>query len=121
MKREKSQNRVRRHWRIRSRVTGTGERPRLAIFRSNKYLYVQLIDDVAGTTLAAASTLQKVLHDQLGGKCANLAAATLLGKTIAGRAKDKGLKKVCFDRGGYRYHGRIKALADAAREAGLEF
>lgn len=119
--REKAEHRHRRHLRLRQRVSGTAERPRLSVFRSNKYLYAQVIDDAKGSTLAAASTLQKPISGSLGGKCANLAAAKLLGKTIAERAKEKGISKVCFDRGGYRYHGRIKALADAAREAGLEF
>ncbi len=118
---QKSLNRTRRHWRVRTRVEGTAERPRLCVFRSNKYLYVQVIDDLAGKTLAAAATSQKAMREQLGGKCSNLAAASLLGKTIAERAKERGVAKVCFDRGGYRYHGRVKAIADAAREAGLEF
>lgn len=118
---ERAQARTRRHQRLRNRVNGSPERPRLSVFRSNKYLYVQVIDDLSGKTLAAASTLQKPISAELGGKCANLVAAKLLGKTIAARAKEKGVSKVCFDRGGYRYHGRIKALADAAREAGLEF
>lgn len=117
----KAQSRQRRHYRVRARVAGTAERPRLNVFRSNKFLYVQVIDDAKGHTLAAASTIQKALSEQLGGKTDTVAAATLLGKTIAARAKEKGIAKVCFDRGGYRYHGRIKAIADAAREAGLEF
>jgi len=119
--RERAQKRERRHLRLRQRLVGSAERPRLSVFRSNKYLYAQVIDDGQGKTLAAASTLQKPIAGQLGGKCGNIAAAKLLGKTIADRAKEKGIKKVCFDRGGYIYHGRIKALADAAREAGLEF
>jgi large subunit ribosomal protein L18 len=118
---ERAQKRHRRHLRLRQRLNGTGERPRLSVFRSNKYLYVQVIDDSTGRTLAAASTLQKPISGQLAGKTANLAAAKLLGKMIAERAKEKGVSKVAFDRGGYIYHGRIKALADAAREAGLEF
>jgi large subunit ribosomal protein L18 len=118
---ERAEHRERRHLRLRQRVIGTAERPRLSIFRSNKYLYVQVIDDAKGNTLAAASTLQKPVAGSLGGKGANLAAAKVLGKTIAERAKAKGISKVCFDRGGYKYHGRVKALADAAREAGLEF
>lgn len=113
--------RKRRHWRIRSRLTGTSGRPRLVIYRSNKYLYTQVVDDEAGKTLASASTNQKDLRTELGGSGSNLAAAALVGKTIAQRAQEKGVKQVCFDRGGYKYHGRIKALADAAREAGLEF
>ncbi len=121
MKHDRNTARVRRHQRLRKRVEGTAERPRLSVFRSNKYLYAQVIDDLTGNTVTAASTLQKTLSGELGGKCSNLAAAKLLGKTIAERAKEKGIAKVSFDRGGYKYHGRIKALADAAREAGLEF
>lgn len=117
----RSKQRVARHWRIRSSVRGTAERPRLAIFRSNKFIYAQLIDDASGKTVAAASSNQKDLQGQLGGKGCNLDAAKLVGQTVAARAKDGGVTKVCFDRGGYRYHGRVKALADAAREAGLEF
>lgn len=121
MKRTREINRVRRHWRIRRRVRGTAERPRLAIHRSNKFIYVQVIDDENGQTLAAASTNQKALREQLEGKGASVDAAKLLGTTIAERAKEKGVSRIAFDRGGYKYHGRIKALADAAREAGLEF
>jgi large subunit ribosomal protein L18 len=117
----KAQSRQRRHWRVRARVIGTAERPRLNVFRSNKYLYVQVIDDSKGHTLASASTIQEALSGTLGAKTDTLAAAKLLGTTIANRAKEKGIKQVAFDRGGYRYHGRIKAIADAAREAGLEF
>lgn len=110
-----------RHWRIRASVEGTPERPRLAVFRSNKYVYAQVIDDANGKTIAAAASNQKDLRTQLAGKCSNLDAAKLVGKTVAARAKEKGITKVCFDRGGYQYHGRVKALADAAREGGLEF
>lgn len=117
----RSKQRVTRHWRMRSRLSGTAARPRLAIFRSNKFIYAQVIDDESGKTLASASSNQKDLQGQLGGKGCNLEAAKLVGQTIAARAKDGGVNKVCFDRGGYRYHGRVKALADAAREAGLEF
>jgi len=121
MKRDKSTNRTRRHWRVRSRVTGSAGRPRLCVHRSNKYLYAQVIDDESGKTLASASSVQKDLKSELSGKGSNLAAAVLVGKTLAERAKASGVSKVCFDRGGYKYHGRVKALADAAREAGLEF
>lgn len=113
--------RQRRHYRIRNKLAGTAERPRLSVFRSNKYLYSQVVDDSTGVTLVSASTNQSTLRQELDGKCANVSAASLLGKTIAERAKEKGITQVCFDRGGYRYHGRIKALAEAAREAGLEF
>jgi large subunit ribosomal protein L18 len=119
MKRTKRESRQRRHWRVRARVRGTAARPRLAIFRSNKYIYAQLIDDDAGTTLAAASSLQKDVAGDVGS--GSMAAATAVGKTLAERAKEKGMDRVSFDRGGYKYHGRVKALADGAREAGLEF
>jgi large subunit ribosomal protein L18 len=97
-----------------------GTRARLSVFRSSKHIYVQLIDDVKGETLAAASTLEKTMRGD-GKKGTNVAAAKAVGKLIAERAKEKGIKDVVFDRGGYLYHGRIKALADAAREGGLNF
>jgi large subunit ribosomal protein L18 len=105
------------HKRIRRRIGGTKERPRLAVFRSLKHISVQVIDDTAGRTLAAASSAEK--NSRVNG--GNINGAKEIGKLIAGRAKEKGIQKVVFDRGGYLYHGRIKALADAAREAGLEF
>lgn len=110
----------RRKWHVRKRVFGTPERPRLSVYRSLKHIYAQIIDDYAGRTLAAASTLQADVRGQLpnGG---NIAAAKLVGKAIAERARAIGVTKVAFDRGGRKYHGRIKALADAAREAGLDF
>jgi large subunit ribosomal protein L18 len=108
--------RLRIHTRIRRRVKGTTERPRLAVFRSVKHIYAQVIDDMNGTTLVAASSNEKSSTN--GG---NVAGAKSVGKTVAERAKDKGIKSVVFDRGGYLYHGRVKALAEAAREAGLEF
>ncbi len=101
------------------KLAGRG-RARLSVFRSSKHIYVQLIDDVKGATLAAASTLEKPLRGD-GKKGADIAAAKAVGKLIAERAKEKGIKDVVFDRGGYLYHGRIKALADAAREGGLNF
>jgi large subunit ribosomal protein L18 len=112
--------RVRRHARVRKRINGTVERPRLSVFRSLHHLYAQLIDDRSGATLASASTREKEVG---GGKtsCSNCSAAEKVGATIAERAKAKGITSVVFDRGGYKYHGRIKALADAARGAGLEF
>jgi large subunit ribosomal protein L18 len=103
--------------RIRSKVTGTSERPRLAVFKSLKHIYVQLIDDASGKTIVSASTRDK----ESSVKGANQAAAKAVGALIAKKAKDKGVKRVVFDRGGYLYHGNIKALADAARENGLEF
>ena len=115
---QKQRNVVRQrvHARIREKMSGTAERPRLNVYRSLNHLYTQLIDDAAGTTLASASTLSAKL--KAGG---NISAAKELGKLIADKAKEKGIKSVVFDRGGYLYHGRIKALAESAREAGLDF
>ena len=108
--------RLRVHKRIRRRLKGTQERPRLAVFRSVKHIYAQVIDDVEGHTLVAASSAQ-----EKKGAGGNVAGAKEIGKLVAKRAQEKGIKSVVFDRGGYLYHGRVKALADAAREAGLEF
>jgi len=116
-----SKNATRRHVheRIRKKIMGTAERPRLNVYRSLNHIYVQLIDDLKGTTLVAANSAEgKKGERRTGG---NLAAAKSVGKAIAERAKAKGLEKVVFDRGGYLYHGRVKALADSAREAGLKF
>ncbi len=112
--------RVRRQRRVRNRLTGTSSRPRLAVFRSSKHIYAQVIDDVDGRTLASASTVEADIKGQqaYGG---NKAAASLVGKAVAERAKQAGIDKVCFDRRSYKYHGRVQALADAAREAGLKF
>ena len=104
--------------RIRRRLAGTPQRPRLAVFRSQAHIYAQVIDDVAGKTLCSASTVDKDFKEKKG---ANVAAAKAVGQLIASRAKEKGVEAVVFDRGGFQYHGRIKALADAAREAGLKF
>jgi large subunit ribosomal protein L18 len=105
------------HKRIRAKISGTPERPRLAVFRSVKHIYVQLIDDQGGRTLVSASSNEKGASVNGG----NVAGAKEIGKLVAQRAQEKGVKSVVFDRGGYLYHGRVKALADAAREAGLEF
>jgi len=105
------------HKRIRRRVAGTDERPRLAVFRSINHIYAQVIDDRQGHTLASAASTEKDLR----GKGGNVEGAKLIGQKVAERAKEKGVTKVVFDRGGYLYHGRVKALADAARAAGLEF
>jgi large subunit ribosomal protein L18 len=113
----KNEIRLRIHKRIRRRVAGTQERPRLAVFRSLNHIYAQVIDDAQGFTLAAAASTEKDLR----GKGGNVEGARLIGLKVAERAKEKGITKVVFDRGGYLYHGRVKALADAAREAGLEF
>ncbi|AKF94187.1 50S ribosomal protein L18 [Brevibacillus laterosporus] len=117
-KNDKNKARKKRQLRIRKRVMGSAARPRLNVFRSSKHIYAQLIDDVAGTTLAAASSLDKELNLNNG---SNIEAATAVGNLIAARAQEKGLTEIVFDRGGYLYHGRVKALADAAREAGLQF
>ncbi|MBZ5622815.1 MAG: 50S ribosomal protein L18 [Acidobacteriia bacterium] len=114
---EKKEIRNRIHMRIRRKLRGTAERPRLAVFRSVAHIYAQVIDDNEGKTLVSASSVDK------GGKTkgGNVAAAKAIGKLVADRAKEKGITRVVFDRGGYQYHGRVKALADAARAAGLEF
>jgi len=114
---EKKEIRKRIHVRIRRKLAGSAERPRLAVFRSVAHIYAQVIDDGEGKTLVSASSVDKGAKTNGG----NVAAAKTIGKLVAQRAKDKGITKVVFDRGGYPYHGRIKALADAAREAGLEF
>ena len=111
--------RARRHGRVRKRVHGTPERPRLAVFRSNKHLVLQVIDDVAGHTIAAASTVEAT--QRAAGSTGSVAAAERVGTLVAERAKAAGITKVVFDRGGFLYHGRIAAAANAAREAGLEF
>jgi large subunit ribosomal protein L18 len=110
----------RRKYHVRKKVQGTPERPRLSVFRSNKHIYVQVIDDVAGLTLASASTKLKNLREKLA-KTGNKKAAEIVGEAIAKEAIGVGIKCVCFDRGPYRYHGRVKSLADAARKAGLVF
>ena len=115
----KDKTRRRVHQRLRQRLSGSAERPRLNIYRSLNHIYAQVIDDTTGKTIAAASTVQGNKGSKKTG--GNVASAKEIGKTIAQRAQEKGVKKVVFDRGGYLYHGRIKALADAAREAGLEF
>ena len=112
--------RQRVHQRVRMTVSGTAERPRLCVYRSLDHIYAQVIDDRAGKTLVSASSADKDTKKNLKGG-GNVAAAKVVGKTVAERAKAAGLAKVVFDRGGYKYHGRVKALADAAREAGLQF
>jgi large subunit ribosomal protein L18 len=117
MKGSRQDARTRRHTRVRKRVRGTAERPRLAVYRSNRYIYAQVIDDVEGRTLAAASSQESDLR----ANTLNADTATKVGALVASRAKDAGIEAVVFDRGGFKYHGQIKALADAAREEGLEF
>ncbi len=114
---DRKAERTRRHIRVRTKISGTAERPRLCVFRSNKNIFAQVIDDAAGTTLVQASTLDKEVKE----KHANKAAAKEVGALIAKRTLDKNIKTVVFDRGGYIYHGVVKELAEAAREAGLEF
>ncbi|MBQ8007046.1 MAG: 50S ribosomal protein L18 [Lachnospiraceae bacterium] len=116
----RSEVRAKKHMRIRNRFSGTAERPRLAVFRSNNHMYAQIIDDVEGKTLVAASTAEKDVKAELD-KTNNVEAAAYVGTVIAKRALEKGIKTVVFDRGGFIYQGKVAALADAAREAGLEF
>jgi large subunit ribosomal protein L18 len=117
MRGSRADARRRRHYRVRRRIHGTATRPRLAVYRSNRYVYVQIIDDEVGRTLASASSQEPGLRDRK----LTVETAAEVGKLIGSRAKDAGIKSVLFDRGGFLYHGRIKALADAAREEGLEF
>ena len=119
-KKSRQEVRIKKHRRMRNRFSGTAERPRLAVFRSNNHMYAQIIDDTVGNTLVAASTVEKDVKAELE-KTNNVDAAAYLGTVIAKRAIEKGIKEVVFDRGGFIYQGKIAALADAAREAGLEF
>ena len=119
-KESRSKVRVKKHVRLRNRFAGTAERPRLAVFRSNNHMYAQIIDDTVGNTLVSASTLEKDVKAALE-KTNDVAAAAYVGKVIAEKAKAKGINTVVFDRGGFIYQGKVKALAEAAREAGLEF
>lgn len=114
---DKKAQRIKRHTRVRGKISGTPERPRLNVFRSNANIYAQIIDDVNGVTLASASTLDK----EFEGAAGNCEAAKKVGLKVAERAKDKGISEVVFDRGGYIFHGRVAALAEGAREGGLEF
>lgn len=117
----KRSRRKRSHMRVRNRVRGTAERPRLAVFKSARHIYAQVIDDDAGRTLAQASTLDTEVAKKLEGHTGNVAAAEVVGATVAERAKQAGHEAVVFDRGGFIYHGKVKAVADAARENGLKF
>ena len=119
-KKSRAEIRAKKHRRLRNHISGTAERPRLAVFRSNNHMYAQIIDDTVGNTLVAASTLQKDVKAELE-KTNNVDAAAYLGTVIAKKALEKGITTVVFDRGGFIYQGKIKALADAAREAGLNF
>ncbi len=119
-KKSRAEVRIKKHNRMRNRFSGTAERPRLSVFRSNNHMYAQIIDDTVGNTLVSASTLEKEVSSELE-KTNNVDAAAHLGTVIAKRALDKGIKTVVFDRGGFIYQGKVAALAEAAREAGLEF
>ena len=119
-KKSRAEVRIKKHSRMRNRFSGTAERPRLSVFRSNNHMYAQIIDDTVGNTLVSASTLEKDVKAELE-KTNNVEAAAYLGTVIAKRALEKGIKTVVFDRGGFIYQGKVAALADAAREAGLEF
>ena len=119
-KKSRSEVRVKKHARLRNRFAGTAERPRLAVFRSNNHMYAQIIDDTVGNTLVAASTTEKAVKAELE-HTDNVEAAAYVGTLVANRALEKGINTVVFDRGGFIYHGKVKALAEAAREAGLEF
>ena len=119
-KKSRADVRIKKHRRMRNNIAGTAERPRLAVFRSNNHMYAQIIDDTVGNTLVSASTLDKDVKAGLE-KTNNVDAAAAVGTAVAKKAIEKGIKTVVFDRGGYIYHGKVQALADAAREAGLEF
>lgn len=119
-KQSKNELRVKKHGRIRNRFSGTAQRPRLAVFRSNNHMYAQIIDDTVGNTLVSASTVEKAVKSELE-KTNDKDAAAYIGTLVAKRALEKGIEKVVFDRGGFLYQGKIQALADAAREAGLQF
>ena len=120
MKTNPRAKRVKRHARVRAKVIGTSERPRLCVFRSLNHTYAQVIDDASGHTLCAASTLDREIRENMDGKTKK-EAAEMVGELVAGLASEKGITRVVFDRGGYKYHGRVKALAEAAREKGLVF
>lgn len=117
---DQNKNRLKRHYRMRNKIEGTPERPRLNVYRSSKHIYAQVIDDATGVTLASASTQDKEIRDQLA-ELTKSDAAKLVGQLVGKRAKENGINAVVFDRGGYLYHGRVKLLADGARESGLEF
>lgn len=120
IKASKNQSRQKRHFRVRNKVVGTTERPRLNVFRSLNHMYAQIIDDTTGVTLVSASTLDDSIKGKLK-HCGNIAGSQAVGELVANRALEKGIKLVVFDRGGYIYHGRVKELAEAARKTGLEF
>ncbi len=117
----RSVRRQRAHRRVRARVVGSGERPRLSVFKSSRYIYAQVINDASGETVAQASSMEPDLQGRIAGGKDSREAAKLVGETVAERAREKGVERVVFDRGGYIYHGRVKAVADGARSKGLEF
>ncbi len=117
----RKESRLKRKKRVRKKVQGTAERPRLSVFRSSRHIYAQIIDDESARTLAAVSSMSKDIRQEVEGKCGNCEGAALVGGHIARLALDKGINKVVFDRNGFLYHGRVKTLAEAARESGLEF
>lgn len=117
----KRERRMRAHRRVRARVFGTAERPRLAVYKSLRYVYAQLIDDVKGETLVQASSREASIGDRAEGGASTRSAARLVGETVAGRAREKGIESVVFDRGGYIYHGKVRELAEGARDQGLRF
>ena len=119
-KESRSEVRIKKHMRVRNHLAGTADRPRLAVFRSNNHMYAQIIDDSVGNTIVAASTVEKSIKEALE-QTDNVDAAAYVGKVVAERALEKGIKTVVFDRGGFIYQGKVQALADAAREAGLDF
>lgn len=112
--------RVKRHYRLRNKISGTAQKPRLAVFRSNQHIYAQIIDDTIGNTIASASTMEKAISEKVQ-STSNVDAAKVVGEAVAKKALEKGINTVVFDRGGYVYHGKVQALAEAAREAGLQF
>lgn len=116
----RAEGRVKRHYRLRNKISGTAQKPRLAVFRSNQHIYAQIIDDTIGNTIVSASTMESSVTEKIQ-KTSNVEAAKVVGDIIARKALDKGIDTVVFDRGGYIYHGKVKALAEAAREAGLQF
>jgi large subunit ribosomal protein L18 len=118
---QKRERRMRAHLRVRTRVHGTGERPRLSVYKSLRYIYAQVIDDTLGVTLAAAASADPAVRSQLSKSAASQEAAKLVGELVAERARERGIERVVFDRGGYIYHGNVKALAEAARGKGLQF
>lgn len=118
---QRAVRRQRAHRRVRARVSGTAERPRLSVYKSSKYIYAQVIDDLKGETLAQANSAEASLRERYEGGGDSRAAAKVIGEAVAERAREKGIERVVFDRGGYIYHGRVKAVADGAREKGLEF